>query len=219
MATSLNTQTLHTKLGILSGIGGLLSLIGTSTFFIADDFLKQTKKYITFVSIVIYMAGLIMIVLSIGLYRDEKVIIRTKNISEMILHLKANNIVLDSENDVSSSFVNKPVLLSSLSTLSILVGVLLLLKQFKSLKTTNWLGVLLYSCGWISNAFAASMDTNSFSSVSKKRLVWTLPGSIAIIIGSFLLPWQIEKSFVSGPSLSLSTIGYGLFTIGTIVVF
>lgn len=215
MATSSNTQTLHTKLGILSGIGGILSLIGTSTFFMADEFVKQTNKYMTFLAIVIYIMGLIMIVLSIGLYRDEKVIIRTKNISEMILHLKANNMVLDSEDED----VNKPVLLSSLSTISILIGVLLLLKQFKSLKTINWLGVLLYGCGWVSNAFAASMDTNSFSSVSKKRLVWTIPGAIAITIGSLLLPWQIEKSFVSGPALSLSTIGYGLFTIGTIIVF
>jgi hypothetical protein len=234
MATSLNTQSVHTNLGILSSVGSLLSLIGTSSYFMSyeySDFSRvdprdalnkntnsvsrdKTSIVIAFLSIIAYVAGLILIVLSIGLYRDEKKMIQSSNISEMIKNLKHVNNV----NNENSSSVNAPVILSSFASIVTLVGAIVMIKHYKKHRNFNRIGTLLFSSGWLANGFAASMNTKSLSSISSKRLAWTLPGVFAIVAGTFLLPWQISNEYVSGPALPLATIGYILFSIGNISV-
>lgn len=234
MATSLNTQSVHTNLGILSSVGSLLSLIGTSSYFMSyeySDFSRvdprnvigmhtnantrnKTSVIIAFLSIIAYIAGLILIVLSIGLYRDEKKMIQSSNISEMIKNLKQVN----NENNNSDTSVNGPVILSTFASVTTLVGAIVMIKHFKMHRNFNRIGTLLFSMGWLANGFAASMNTYSLNSISLKRLSWTLPGVFAIIAGTFLLPWQLSNEYVSGPALPMATIGYILFSIGNIAV-
>jgi hypothetical protein len=114
--------------------------------------------------------------------------------------------------------LNEPAILSGISSAIILLGVIESVRHFHKTEDFGWIGSSLYAAGWLGQAFAAAMNNKSVSSLKTQRLAWTLPGAAAIIGGTFLIPWQLQHNYVSGPGWSVAALGYTAFTIGTAYV-
>jgi uncharacterized membrane protein HdeD (DUF308 family) len=228
MASSENVSSVHNNMTIYSATGSSLLLLGTSFYFMSYEYQdfdrvklsdrsqmevnrskrKNKSKIIAMSAALMYIVGIILLVLSIGLYQDEKEESAT-SISAIIKQTRKTN----NEPDT-----NEPVILASLAAVVIMLGIFQSVRNFNKTETFGWIGLSLFSIGWISSAFAASMQNNAISSIYGERLAWTLPGAVAIVVGTAALPWQIKHQYVSGPALSISAIGYALFTIGNVFV-
>jgi predicted tellurium resistance membrane protein TerC len=228
MAVRADSYSVHKNLAIISGAGSAIALFGLSGYFMSyeyEDFdrvpvsdrtnmelhltkRKKTSKIIAIVGILCYIIGIVLLVLSIGLYHDEKEELG-KDISSIVKQLKKKK---------NEPETNEPVILASLASVVILMGLFQSLRNFHHTESFGLIGLTLYSVGWIANAFAASMQNNSIYSANNERLSWTLPGAVAIVLGTASLPWQIRHKYVSGFSLPLSALGYTAYTIGNVAV-
>ena len=224
----MSISSVHNDLAIFSGIGSALTLFGIAGYFMSyqyQDFsrvqienreemeLKRRRRrnfsrIIQICSVLVYLAGLVLLVLSIGLYRNEKEE-EPDTIPDMIKHKRATE---------SQPSTNEPVLLSSLATVIVLAGTIQCIRHFNKTETFGAIGMILYAGGWIANAFAASMQNNSIQSVQNQRLAWTLPGVTAIVIGTIFMPWEIKHQYVSGPSLPFISLGLLSYSIGNTLV-
>ena len=224
----MSASSVHDNIAILSGSGGALALIATSVYFMSSEYndfdrvsishrdkmrkqqikRRRTSKLMAIAGAVMYIAGLILLVLSIGLFHDEREA-PAKDIAAMIHKQRRQD---------NQPSVNEPAILAGLATVVVLAGAIQSLRNFRKDETFGWLGTTLYAGGWLANGFAASMQNNSISSVSGRRLAWTLPGAAGIVIGTACLPWQIRHQYVSGPGLPVAAIGYVLYTIGNSAV-
>jgi hypothetical protein len=222
------TSTVHQNIAVLSGTGSALALLGTGAYFMSFEYedpsraqvdhrdimerqrqrRRKTARRIGIAGALVYVAGLVLLVLSIGLFHDEREAPAT-SISGMI----QQQAQLDSQ-----PTINEPALLSGLATVVLLAGAVQSLRTFKKTETFGWLGPVLYAGGWLANGFAASMQNNSISSLSGTRLAWTLPGAAGIVAGTALLPWQIRNQYASGPALPIAALGYIVYTIGNSAV-
>jgi hypothetical protein len=208
------TYKVHKNLSIISGTGGALALFGISGYFMAFDYpntgikRKQTSKVVAGFGILLYLIGIVLLILSVGVYRDQREDVETE-ISSIIQQVRKQE---------NQPHHNEPFILASLASLIILLGLGQSLRTFHNTEKFGLVGLTVYTVGWVSNAFAASMQNNSISSINNQRLVWTLPGAIAIVLGTACLPWQIRHKYVSGVALPLSAIGYAFYTIGNAIV-
>ncbi len=178
---------------ILNNKSAWLSFSGCASLLLGLSFVD----YIKLISLLFYLMGLILIVLSISVYRDEKEAIS----SEISIIIEKTNTKNTQPN------TDAPTLLAIFSIITILFSTIIILKNYV------WFGVTFYTLGWIGVAFAGSMSNNSISSVDNDRLKWTLSGSLFIILGS--LVYDLIRFC---PGLILTSIGTLLFSIGNVMV-
>lgn len=224
MATEEQLQCVHQHISIFSGVGSIAALLGMSTYFMSYEYqdfdrvglfdpeeMKSmfTRRHlwarvILVSSLIVYIAGLILLALSMSLYRSEKEA-QAADVASLLQQVRNANAEPD---------VNEPAILAGVGSGAVLIGMAFCLKEFHHSETFGWIGPLLYGSGWLCNAFAAAMNSNSVTSLKTARLAWTLPGASLIVGGTFLFPWQFQHHYISGPAFSLVAIGYGCFGVG-----
>jgi len=174
--------TLNSNSAWLSFSGSFSILLGTSLF---------NKPIIGFL---FYVAGLILLVLSISLFREDKEL----QSSQVAIIIKQKQ-VRDAQPNM-----DQPTILASFAIVFILLGTLFSY-------TASKIGIIILALGWIGMGFAGSMANNSLNSIQNERLEWTLSGSLFIVLGSLLFP-----SFDFG--LIIASLGFLVFTIGNVQV-
>jgi uncharacterized membrane protein HdeD (DUF308 family) len=222
------TSSIHNTIGIYCATGCAVSLLSTSLYFFSRQYQdfervkindrsimdseKQKRKklsnYLIVVAIIMFITGLVLIVLSIGLYRDEKEENST-TISGMILQARA------AENQPST---NEPIILAAIAAAVILAGTFQCCRNFSKTSSFGVIGMFLFAGGWLAEAFAGSMHTNSISSIQGDRLKWTIPGAFGICLGTFLIPYEYKHEYVAGLSMPIAALGYVCYTVGNNLV-
>lgn len=122
-------------------------------------------------SVLLYVCGMLFIILSLSMFRVEKDIVSSQ----------VSTIIKQHELRESQPDINEPCILASFAGVAIVLGSCLLYNI-----NYDWIGLTMFALGWIATGFAASANTNALSSVSYERLVYTLSGVFAIVIGSLL---------------------------------
>jgi hypothetical protein len=170
---------------LLNNNSAWLSFSGCASILIGISFVEYTKV----ISFLFYIAGFILIILSISLYMNEK-----EAISSEI------SIIIEKANAQNTQNAQVSIILVTFASLLIIISTYLVMNNYL------WIGATLYTFGWIAAAFSASMNNT-------QRLEWTLPGSVCLILGSLLF-YLAGLS----PGLILASIGSLLFTIGNVMV-
>ena len=219
---------LHQNTAIITAAGAFGSMFSMSTYFLSYEYkdfyranlggnenftsmFERRKKWahiLSVISVIVFLFSLTTIVLGISLYRDE----REKQADDI------PSLIQQIRNLSSQPEENEPAMLAGISTAIIFLGILQCLRHFHKTEKFGWVGSLLYAMGWMGNAFAAGMQDRSISSLNEKRLAWTIPGSVGIVAGTFLLPWQIRHQYVTGIAWPLISAGYLMFGIGNSLV-
>ncbi len=183
---------LNTNSTWLSFSGSAIILLGTSAY---------SYKVFAFL---LYLAGFILLVLSIALFKEEKEL-QSSQVATIIKQKKVRD---------EQPTIDESAIISAVSSVTILIGSYILLKRNLILfDVVDWVGLSLYILGWVGNGFAASMHNNSANSIQDERLAWTLSGSFLIVIGTLLF---VLPHF--DPGLIIATIGFIFFTIGNVQV-
>ena len=166
----------------------------------------------------LYLSGFILLVLSIALFREEKEF----QSSQVAIIIKQKQ-VRDEQPQTDEATI-----LASIAAILILLGSCFIVGKSSSndrarepstgftLRGTTlseWIGLTLYTAGWIGLGFTASMHNNAATSVQTDRLQWTLSGSFLVVIGSLIF---VLSHLDLG--LVIAIIGFICFTIGNVQV-
>lgn len=215
MATKDKLSAVHNDLAAWSAGGSVGLLLSMSSYFLGEEYSRKHQKntlsqIVEGVSLILFMGSLAVLVIALSFHRDEKEELG-ESIPDLIAQVRRKNAQPD---------WNEPALLASLSSLVLLVGAA---ESLRHKKTENaaafgWIGPLLYSVGWIGNAYAAATPDQDLSHVRTSRLKWTMPGAAAIVSGSLMLLWQERENYINGPAWPLTTVGLLLFSIGNSMV-
>jgi hypothetical protein len=225
MATPDQIDAMHRNITILTGTGSAAALVGMASYFMSYEYkdfdrinvqgqdrmevaFKRRRKVaqvILVIAIIIYVAGLVLIASGISFYRDEREE-QAESIPSLIQQIR---------NADAQPSTNEPAILAGISTAIILAGMIQGAREFNKTEQFGWIGSTIYAAGWLGNAFAASMNNKSISSIKGNRLAWTLPGAAAIVAGTFIVPWQLHHNYISGPGWPVAALGYVAFTVGT----
>lgn len=169
---------------------------------------RRYSKIVTVLASIVYMAGIVLIALGISLYRNER--------QEQAQSI--SGLIQQNRNITAQPKTNEVAILAGVSTAVLAAGMVKSAFDFNKTEQLGWIGSSLYAAGWLGNAFAAAMNNKSISSVNANRLAWTLPGAASIVAGTFLVPWQLHHTYVSGPGWPVAALGYAAFTVGTAYV-
>ncbi len=226
MASSDQLNLFHENIAIFTGVGSVVSLLGLSSAFLSREYKEydrvpvagtssrmersyrkrqKTGRAILVVSTMAYIAGLALVTLGVTLYpleRDE-------------LETTVQGLILQNRTKNTQPAVHEPAVLSCISSALILAGVVEGGRHFHRYDEFGWIGSTLYAGGWLGQAFAGAMNDKNITSLRPTRLAWTLPGTFAIVLGTFLVPWQLKYNYSSGPAWPLAAAGYAAFSIGT----
>lgn len=225
MATPDHIDAVHQNIAILTGTGSAAALVGMASYFMSYEYkdfdrinvqgqdrmevaFKRRRKVsqaVMIIAIIIYVAGLVLLALGISLYRNER--------EEQAQSI--SGLIQQNRNTAAEPNTNEPAILAGISTAVILAGMIQSAREFNKTEQFGWIGSSIYTAGWLGNAFAASMNNKSINSIKANRLAWTLPGSAAIVAGSFIIPWQLSHNYISGPGWPIAALGYAAFSIGT----
>ena len=225
MATSDSISSMHNNIIVYVGVGSLATLFGMSTYLMGYEYrdfdrldiedrtvmetrFQHRKKLsiaIFVLSAIFFFAGLVLITLGVSFHRDEREE-RAYDIPSLLDQVKENE---------AQPKVNEPAILSGISSGLIGIGGILAMREFHKTESYGWVGSSIFAAGWLAQAFAAATQNKSLSSLHSERLAWTLPGVAAIVAGSFMLPWQLQQTYISGPAWPLVAIGFAAFSIGT----
>lgn len=225
MASSDQVDLLHRDVVIFMGTGTIAALLGMSSYFMTYEYedldrlnvnsqshlettYKSRKKVafaIIIIALIFYVSGIILLALGISLYRNE----RTEIASSI------TGIIQQTRNAASQPSVNEPAILAGIAAAMILGGMFASARSFRKTEQFGWIGMSIYTAGWILNAFPASMNDNSVGSLDGSRLAWALPGAVAICAGTYLLPWVIHHNYVTSPAFVIMSLGYVAFGVST----
>ena len=228
MATSDQIDAAHRNITILTGTGSAAALLGMSSYFMAYEYKdfdrigvqgqdnmdrefqkrKKTALIVLVLAGLVYVTGLVCLTLGVSLYRTER---EEQGTSIPVL-------IQQIRNTDAQPKLNEPAILSGISSAIILLGVIESARHFHKTEDFGWIGSTLYAAGWLGQAFAAAMNNKSINSLVDHRLAWTLPGAAAIVGGTYLIPWQLQNNYISGPGWPISALGYVALTIGTAYV-
>lgn len=227
MAQADQLYAVHKDVVTMAATGAAVALLSTSTYFMTYEYKdfervrreddgtskleaiygrrRRIAKITLAISAFFYLCAIALICVSICLYRDEREEQAT-DIPGQISQLRTLA-AQPSWNEVS--------VLASLSSGLTVAGAIQCALTFDKAEEFGWIGIILYAGGWLGNSFAASMNNKGLDSIRLSRLAWTLPGAAAIVAGTVLYPWQVDNGYISGPSWSISALGYAAFVIGT----
>lgn len=152
----------------------------------------------------LYIISLVILILSLFLYRDEREQVAT-NITGIVVQVKT------AEGD---SDANEAGWLGLISASILLAGASVSAREFAKSETFGVVGSTLMGLGWTGIAFSAGADRKALDSLNGKRLRYTLPGAAAIYMGTLMIPWQMKHHFVAGPAMALLAFGFGIFSEG-----
>lgn len=223
MATSDKIDAVHENIGIMSGVGSISAALSMSFYFMFYEWndssklriekshffnTKNWKKNLQYVMFLFYLLSLVVIILSVCLYRQEREH-QAQNIPSLLQQVRNSNAEPD---------INEPAILSGISGALTIIGLFLSLRKFEKEEHLGIVGPILFASGWLGQAFAASTNSKSIQTLKLKRLAWCLPGIALINTGFLLYPWQIQQDYSSGPAGILSLLGYFLFSYGNTLV-
>lgn len=228
MATPDVIDAMHRNITIMTGTGAAVALLGFSSYFMSYEYkdfdrvelqgqdrmektYSQRKKISLIIRVIagfFYISGIVLITLGICLWRDEREE-QAQAIPSLIQQIR---------NADAQPSVNEPAILAGLSSAVLLAGAVMGALHFHKHEDYGWIGATLYAAGWLAQSFAAAMNNKSINSLKANRLAWTLPGAAGIVLGSFILPWQLHENYVSGPAHVVHALGLVAFTIGTAYV-
>jgi uncharacterized membrane protein YeiB len=208
MASKEKVSIFHDKIAGIS-LSGSISAILATTGFIATHGTKYEKMNSTkIVLILLYIVSLVLIVLSLSLYHDEK----EENATDV------TSALLQLRNSKAGPTINEAALVSSIGGVLVLAGVYLGVQQYNKNKMWGKYASGSYASGWILLAISAAMNSKAASSVRSQRLVWTLPSVVLIVGGTFSIPWTVMHKLDTGIPLVAITLGYMGFNIGSSIV-
>jgi hypothetical protein len=187
MSQSGSSIVLNSNSAWLSFSGATVVLLGTTIY---------SYKVFAFL---LYLSGFILLVLSIALFREEKEF----QSSQVAIIIKQKQ-VRDEQPQTDEATI-----LASIAAILILLGSCFIVGK----PSLTWIGVTLYTLGWVGLGFTASMHNNAATSVQTDRLQWTLSGSFLVVIGSLIF---VLSNFDFG--LIIAMIGCICFTIGNVQV-
>lgn len=226
MATADQLEYIHRNIAWWVGPGAAASILGLSSYFMTIEY-KDLRRVdtsnigtslrrvfqrrhrwamiVAVVSLFVYLVGTTLLTLGISFHRNERQTV-PQSVAEQL------ELYRDQQNQPS---LNEPALLSGAASLLIVSGLMMALRQFRQNGRLGWPGALVYGGGWLMQAFAAATETNRINSVNMQRFGWTLPGSAAIVLGTYMIPWQLEHNYISGPAWPLISMGYLSLSLGT----
>jgi hypothetical protein len=154
---------------------------------LATSCVHTQVKLIQVIAALFYLAGFILVVLSIAMFREEKEALSSQ-VAVIIRNTATRN---------AQPATDQPTIIASLASVCILIGtVFVIMGNPLSEKLINWLGIALVSLGWAGNAFAASMSNNAASSVQNERLAFTLPAAFLVVLGSVAYLYECSTGLV-----------------------
>lgn len=232
MASHDKLLAVHTTNFSLGITGGFLCLIGSSVFFlsyeVSTDFnlqsqsqykdstalksllhsRKHSAKKLFYLSIFLYLTGLALVLTSMVLYEDEREHLPT-DIPTLVDQLREQQ---------SKPDTNELAILSGVSICVILLGSFLVANDWRKYNSIQIKSTLPYILGWIIAGVTASLTTRSASSIKTDRLAWVLPGVFGILLGTLILPKQMQHGYTNGPGFIIASIGYILFGFGNALI-
>jgi hypothetical protein len=206
MATQDKISCLHTESFAMSFGGATAAVLGTVSFLMVHKHTNgsasgdRSMQIIKVAAILLYVSGIIALGLAMGLFYDGKEH-QAEDITTMIHQARKKN---------SQPDVPEPLILASVSTVVVLISAVHMVRAMVMTGEFSLVGLAGYSVGWLGNAFAASTHDKSLSSIHGTRLAMSLPGAIAIVAGTMLIPSEIRNHQSHGFSIPLSILGYFL---------
>ncbi len=218
MADPNNLSHIHVDRAALTLSGAALYLLGVNGLFMSYDtqkppsFWKRSKplsQTILQAAIVSCIGGLLLILLSTILYEHEKESQAT-SIAGMIQQQR--------QKSEENSKTHESAIMQGISMAVILCGLSLLLWDYHQRRDFRWTSMLVYLAGWTSVGITLGTGSKSLSNLEWERLLFTVPGALAVAAGTIMIPWELKQSWMMGPSLSIMAIGLGSLSIGHILV-
>jgi len=210
-----HVEAVHQNVALLGGPGALCLAAGFSGFMSAhyhDPPVVHRTRYRAVLATValLCLTGVILTVLSIAFYRGSGE--RERMGEDITTHIH------QVKNMEKQPAANEPAVLAIVSSLVLIFGAALGVREFEKSRKWGWHGSTLYAMGWLGNAFAGAMRDKSVESLERKRLAWTLPGATAIIVGTFAAPYEIRHRRIGGLSATMVTTGALAFHVGNALV-
>ncbi len=222
MATSDTVTSIHDEISLFMSTGLIAYLLGMSTYLggyeyqdfdrvtgINQEHVFQTRKKVAFaifiISAFIYISGIVLMALGISLYRTER-----EDLADSI-----TGIIRQTTQNASQPDINEPAILAGIAAAMILLGSAEMIRHFHKSEQWGWIGYSIFSAGWLLNAFAAAMNNMSINSLRTDRLMFSLPGAVAVAAGTAVFPWALHHNYISSASFPLVAIGLGLFSVST----
>lgn len=218
--------TLHKKLNIFMSVGLLANALSVQTFYGShSDPGFISKQSLQWISLVLFVSGLALIALGLGLYVDEKENEATLSLASAVQQKRKQN---------AAPSLNETALLAGLMAGTAgLVGIWLAIHTNRTsnaklvpysvkdnVNQVHYGGHLLFVAAWIGLAFAASTNSRDLDDVHSNRLPWLLPGAVLIGIAPFLLHEQVFNNvkWISSLSLGVTSLWVGsvLFDFGAV---
>ena len=136
MASQDKLLCVHQNLGWLSGAGSLTTLLGISGFFMLNEFPKRQAKawnHWHLPIMVVYVSGLILLVLSMSLWPDEREN-EGETVADLINQLRKRK---------AQPKINEHALLAALSALVVVTGSFMTAKNWRNTRKLGFFGALL----------------------------------------------------------------------------
>lgn len=198
MATASQVACVHEKMLLWSGPASVSIL---SSAMIWSETMESNKKLVwQRICWVMYFLALVLLVFSNSFYPYEKTVLAPS----MIDAVKDQQVRKEEE-----TMVNFVALWNSLFAVLIMLGIL---------SAPNKWSIIPIGLGWVGLGIGSSFSGKSLSRITVNRLAWTLPSSIMIVLGHFLLGIHRHHKYNSGVSWSILTAGLFLFGFGSAYV-
>jgi hypothetical protein len=208
----MTTVTVHKDLNAFTSVGLIAHALAITTFYGSTG--KSSPRWLTSVVGFLFVAGLALLAIGIGVFADEREETADQSIASQIQQ-ERKRAALPDTNEVA-------ITVGLVTAVIVLLGASIARAEGTSRSSRlNFLYALNF-LGWIGMAFAAGTDSRSISDLNGNRLAVLLPGAALIGASPLLMHYQMfepEKAYwlsrTSGAVLSLA-LGSALFDFGTV---
>lgn len=229
MASVEATECVHKHIGIYSGVGSLMVILGFlchnlekdihsvglngKNFFIDvrnEEKRQKIRRLLIFFSYCFIVLGFLFILVSLAYFSHEREELGSTVASQ----------VLQLVNKEAAPNHHEPLIIAVIAVLFIFIGTF---GMYSILRTRDKKkGFLFFSClviGYILLMFPLSTTGKSLKNIQNKKLVWLLPSSFLISVG-FLLEFYVryQQMINTGIPQLLYVLGFICLTVGNSMV-
>ena len=223
MASRTSVISFHQENLVLAGTGSMATILGIISHFTSYDLtnkrneltfqklisnqpsnLPVTPRILFWMGAASTIIGFILIVLAISFNQHEK----------NLLPGDTAGVLLQQINIQSQPNISEPTILASVGAVLTIIGLIWLTINYQKKRKFGVVAGVVYTLGLMGLAISASMSNHSASLVHESKLAWTIPGVMAIVAGTYLIPWERHHKITSGPACALISIGLTSLTIG-----